>query len=78
MKAIYLGGGGVPYTVITGTTIEDIKKQAIAKKINPDNLYGEGFRAISSIPTGNEQALKDLGISISKEPPPEPTSTLLL
>lgn len=68
-KAAYLGDANTPYTLVTGTSIEEVKEKAAAgqnptgTKINPDNLYGEGFaHSISEIPEGNEQAIKDLAV----------------
>lgn len=76
MKAVYLGGGGVPYTVITGSNPEEIRTKAENFEvngekvgINPANLYsadnlGFGYSA-DDLPSGNTQAEQDLGISSS-------------
>lgn len=65
-KAIYLGGGGVPYTVITGSTPQEIQQKSVDKGINPTNLYGENLGFGHNIDElkaiGNEQALKEFGI----------------
>ncbi|MCK9578696.1 hypothetical protein M0R01_04400 [bacterium] len=65
MTAVYLNGENP--IIITGTSIDDISKKASDPngqyKINPANLYGTGFRDPSTIPTGNNAALKALGIS---------------
>lgn len=62
--AIYLGGNGIPYTVITGTGANEISEKAISLGINPNNLYGNNFKSVLSLPSGNDQALEDLKTSI--------------
>jgi len=47
-RAVYLGGGGVPYTTFEGSA-EQIKQQAIQKGINPVNLFGEGFKSVGEV-----------------------------
>lgn len=48
-KAVYLGGGGVPYTELEGSSAEEVKQKAVSAGINPVNLYGEGFKPISEV-----------------------------
>ena len=67
-KAVFLGDENTPYTEITGTSIQEVMDKArngqnpTGAKINPDNLYGEGFsHSVADIPTGNDNATTFLG-----------------